>query len=493
MKKVKTIFALALAFLLVVPLVRLANAQLFGSASRKPMVVQEEDGTPTGRPRTLKVSNASLTDNGDGTFSLAGGSGAANITNTNGGISVAGDLSTTGDLSARGDLTVEGLIYVGLQGAIRDTNDGDIEWSDDKGQSWTDFGGGGAEVNNLETITTGIATTEIPIGTAADTVVYAALSSHASMANNGAVTVVDWALTADADAGNFDLDSLDRIEFLDAGLFIDGGTDGVLLISSDGTGEIATADWAISTTGAITNATIEGEGGVLSTGEGGGTKFLREDGDGTSSWQAAAGAGQWDDDGNYLIPSDAMEDVHIDGSLTISEDLTVMRDLTVNQSLTVIDTVYADTYSTVTGVGNYLAITGGLNISLDCSVIGDLSVKGDLTATGTTAVGVTTLSKAASYTLLRQECYGTVLYVTGAATITLPVMAAGMSLTVVTIGTIAVSVDTNGADDMYLDGTLIGVGEKATNTSTTGDIIVLTYCTADAWYGTSNSWTDGGA
>lgn len=30
---------------------------------------------------------------------------------------------------------------------------------------------------------------------------------------------------------------------------------------------------------------------VLSTGEGGGTKFLREDGDGTSSWQTAAGSG----------------------------------------------------------------------------------------------------------------------------------------------------------------------------------------------------------
>jgi len=50
---------------------------------------------------------------------------------------------------------------------------------------------GGAETNSLETICTGILTTEIPIGTAADTVVYAALSGEATMANNGAITLAD--------------------------------------------------------------------------------------------------------------------------------------------------------------------------------------------------------------------------------------------------------------------------------------------------------------
>ena len=64
--------------------------------------------------------------------------------------------------------------------------------------------------------------------------------------------VFDFALTTDADAGDFDIDSLDRLEFFDAGIFVDGGTDGVFLISSDGTLEIATADWAISTTGVMT-------------------------------------------------------------------------------------------------------------------------------------------------------------------------------------------------------------------------------------------------
>ena len=53
----------------------------------------------------------------------------------------------------------------------------------------------GAEINNLETITTGIASTEIPIGTAADTVVYAALSGQATMTNGGVVTVNDLTCT----------------------------------------------------------------------------------------------------------------------------------------------------------------------------------------------------------------------------------------------------------------------------------------------------------
>ena len=53
----------------------------------------------------------------------------------------------------------------------------------------------------------------------------------------------------------------------------------------------------LATQAGTDSVTINSSGGggapegtaVLSTGEGGGTKFLREDGDGTCSWQAAAG------------------------------------------------------------------------------------------------------------------------------------------------------------------------------------------------------------
>ena len=74
-------------------------------------------------------------------------------------------------------------------------------------------------------------------------------------------TLTGFALAADADAGNFDLDSLDRLEFFDAGLYIDGGTDAVMDITSDGTLELHSADWDIGATGIMTgigNITSDG-------------------------------------------------------------------------------------------------------------------------------------------------------------------------------------------------------------------------------------------
>lgn len=47
-------------------------------AKRPPLRIQEIDGSPTGYPNTLKVSNGTLTDNGDGTFTLViGAAGVA--------------------------------------------------------------------------------------------------------------------------------------------------------------------------------------------------------------------------------------------------------------------------------------------------------------------------------------------------------------------------------------------------------------------------------
>ena len=57
---------------------------------------------------------------------------------------------------------------------------------------------------------------------------------------------------------------------------------GTKFLREDGDG---TSSWQT-----VTAASVEGTG-VLSTGEGAGTKYLREDGDGTSSWQAISGSG----------------------------------------------------------------------------------------------------------------------------------------------------------------------------------------------------------
>lgn len=114
---------------------------------------------------------------------------------------------------------------------------------------------------------------------------------------------------------------------------------------------------------------------------------------------------------------------------------------------------------------------------------------------------IVTKSTATTYTIGTtdpNEAYGGVIYVTDACTVTAPAAAAGMSFTLITVGAVAVSLDVNASDKMILDGTTLDDGDKATNTSTTGDIIVCTYYSADGWYCASGSndgdlWTDGGA
>jgi hypothetical protein len=109
------------------------------------------------------------------------------------------------------------------------------------------------------------------------------------------------------------------------------------------------------------------------------------------------------------------------------------------------------------------------------------------------SVGIGTASYSANQTLTASQCYGDVIYVTGAATITLPAVASGMSVSVITIGSVAVSIDPNASDKIWLDGTALDDGDKITNLSTAGDIATLTYYSADGWHASSNSWTDGGA
>ena len=129
------------------------------------------------------------------------------------------------------------------------------------------------------------------------------------------------------------------------------------------------------------------------------------------------------------------------------------------------------------------------------------SLTGNWATTGLLSGGVVTNSKSANYTVGTDnaaESYGGIIYVTSAATITAPAVATGMSFHVITIGATAVSVDVNASDRMYLDGTALDDGDKATNTSTTGDMISFYYESAAGWYVISGSpdgdkWTDGGA
>ena len=98
-----------------------------------------------------------------------------------------------------------------------------------------------------------------------------------------------------------------------------------------------------------------------------------------------------------------------------------------------------------------------------------------------------------SHTLSAIECYGAVYYVNAAATLTLPAVATGMHLTVATVGAVAVNVKAGPSDLIYLDGIALDDGDKITNSSSAGNISVLTYYSADGWYAATDGWADGGA
>jgi len=104
-----------------------------------------------------------------------------------------------------------------------------------------------------------------------------------------------------------------------------------------------------------------------------------------------------------------------------------------------------------------------------------------------------TVTYSSNQTLTDTEARGYVVYVDGAATITLPEVSEGMNITVITIGAIEISIDPNASDKIWLDGTALDDGDKITNSSTAGDLAVLTYFSADGWHASTNNWTDGGA
>ena len=106
---------------------------------------------------------------------------------------------------------------------------------------------------------------------------------------------------------------------------------------------------------------------------------------------------------------------------------------------------------------------------------------------------VNTATYATDQTLTVAQCKGYIIYVTGAATVTLPARFAGMNVSIITIGAVEVSIDPNASDLIVLDGIALDDGDKITNLSTAGDIAVITDYGADGFYASTNSWTDGGA
>ena len=207
--------------------------------------------------------------------------------------------------------------------------------------------------------------------------------------------------------------------------------------------------------------------------------------------------------------------------LIVSGSDTVYYKITYAQLKTLLNAIYlVDADSTAQTVWTDLKLAGKLALadSTAQTVFTDLKLAEKLAISDTTALTVFTDLKLAekaplasptftgqvttagiktntavlgeSHTLGADSCYGMVLYIGGAYTITLPAIAAGMSVTFITIGANAVVIEPGSGEQMYLDGTLLDANDSATNLSTAGDMIVFTYYGAGDWYAASNGWTD---
>ena len=211
----------------------------------------------------------------------------------------------------------------------------------------------------------------------------------------------------------------------------------------------------------------------------------------------------WDSSNNEFVDESTVNGVDITGDLTVDGN-----------------TLYIDSTNNRVGIGttsptSELEVSGDVDVSdsltanavfctelnftggSDLNINSDTKITGDLTVTGHISGGTRILSKSADYTLTEEEMYNTIVYVTSACTITLPQLSTidypeNISVSIVTIGAVAVNVDPNASDKILLDGTTLDDGDKITNTSTAGDMAVINYYSTDGFYASTNSWTDGG-
>ena len=155
---------------------------------------------------------------------------------------------------------------------------------------------------------------------------------------------------------------------------------------------------------------VDTEGtGIKSTGESGGSKFLREDGDGTSSWQEAGSPSITDNGNSNAMTIDSSENVTLVESLTtpslkqnsnqnlsgtysahqlfIADGYTLTGNITVNEDIVLTKLSDDGTSITLTTDGNSQTITG--TGSIESSTLAQTPVTSIVGMTGELGSGIT--------------------------------------------------------------------------------------------------------
>lgn len=120
-----------------------------------------------------------------------------------------------------------------------------------------------------------------------------------------------------------------------------------------------------------------------------------------------------------------------------------------------------------------------------------------LTVNGILQAGLDVISASTSTSLTAAQCRGSVVFVSAAATITLPAVSGvveGGNVTIYSTGANLVKVDLNDSDRFILDGTALTDAHMLDSASGAGDYVTVIKDSSAGWtvIGRSGTWTDGG-
>ena len=201
------------------------------------------------------------------------------------------------------------------------------------------------------------------------------------------------------------------------------------------------------------------------------------------------------------VALDVSGDASIDGNLTATaiylEDGTVIDGQ--QSSIWQRTTVAGDNVLSPVNTADSVKINADLTIegTLYATELGygDQNLQGNLTVGDKLWASPVQYTFSGNKTLASNEVTGSIVYVTGAGTITLPAVADGDSTQIETVGNIAVAVDPNASDKLYLNGIALDDGDKAWNLTTSGNIFNLrSYppVSPDGWMLICDGCVDGG-
>ncbi|MCP3681611.1 MAG: hypothetical protein GY861_02880 [bacterium] len=237
-------------------------------------------------------------------------------------------------------------------------------------------------------------------------------------------------------------------------------------------------------------------GGALTIGDGGDTLALDSSDWDIGSTGIATGFGNFTSDGT------------ITGALAVINSATptlVIKDSTAGDGD---DNFILDVDATATASG-----TEDVDFSLNAQIAGTPTIIIDFDADtsdtldesidavlllGATNVVVGTYQYTATYTtqtLVAEECLGSIIYITGAGTIDLPDVFYGADVCFETTGAGVhhIASESGDSDDIRLDGTLLGAGQKISTNEGAGELACCSWEAANVWNCVTDGMADGGA